>query len=189
MTRRTSVSSRRSRPASSGPGAPAPDPHARNPRARRPDGPGTAGGVDARSADRVAAAGRASQSQRGLGAQGRIVRALHGGDPLVADLLDVARRIFNNHFANTQGLLRELQREGRRGVMAASDGFRPRSTRDARSRSHANNSGHCSAAGGRGARLSVLLSSTELNTMFRCATRSDYEINTDRTVRSNAQAA
>jgi DNA-binding transcriptional ArsR family regulator len=35
-------------------------------------------------------------------------------DPLVADLLDVARRIFNNHFANTQGLLRELQREGRR---------------------------------------------------------------------------
>src|SRR5688572_25838234 len=35
-------------------------------------------------------------------------------DPLVADLLDVARRIFNNHFANTRGLLRELQREGRR---------------------------------------------------------------------------
>lgn len=36
-------------------------------------------------------------------------------DPLVADLLDVARRIFNNHFASTRGLLRELQRESRRG--------------------------------------------------------------------------
>ena len=36
-------------------------------------------------------------------------------DPLVGDLLDVARRIFNNHFANTRGLLRELQRESRRG--------------------------------------------------------------------------
>jgi ArsR family transcriptional regulator len=36
-------------------------------------------------------------------------------DPLVGDLLDVARRIFNNHLANTQGLLRELQKEGRRG--------------------------------------------------------------------------
>ena len=35
-------------------------------------------------------------------------------DPLVADLLDVARQIFNNHFANSRGLLRELQREGRR---------------------------------------------------------------------------
>ena len=35
-------------------------------------------------------------------------------DPLVGDLLDVARRIFNNHFASTQGLLRELQREARR---------------------------------------------------------------------------
>ena len=35
-------------------------------------------------------------------------------DPLLADLLDVARRIFNNHFVNTQGLLRELQRESRR---------------------------------------------------------------------------
>lgn len=36
-------------------------------------------------------------------------------DPLVGDLLDVARRIFNNHFASTQGLLRELRRERRRG--------------------------------------------------------------------------
>jgi DNA-binding transcriptional ArsR family regulator len=36
-------------------------------------------------------------------------------DPLVGALLDLARRIFNNHFDNTQGLLRELRREGRRG--------------------------------------------------------------------------
>ena len=36
-------------------------------------------------------------------------------DPLVGELLDVARRIFNNHLVNTRGLLRELQREARRG--------------------------------------------------------------------------
>jgi DNA-binding transcriptional ArsR family regulator len=36
-------------------------------------------------------------------------------DPLVAELLDLARRIFNNHLVNTRGLLRELRREGRRG--------------------------------------------------------------------------
>jgi DNA-binding transcriptional ArsR family regulator len=36
-------------------------------------------------------------------------------DPLVGELLDVARRIFNNHFASASGLLRELQRETRRG--------------------------------------------------------------------------
>lgn len=36
-------------------------------------------------------------------------------DPLVGDLLDVARRIFNSHLVSTQGLLRELRREGRRG--------------------------------------------------------------------------
>jgi DNA-binding transcriptional ArsR family regulator len=36
-------------------------------------------------------------------------------DPLVGDLLDVARRIFNNHLVSRQGLLRELQREARRG--------------------------------------------------------------------------
>jgi DNA-binding transcriptional ArsR family regulator len=36
-------------------------------------------------------------------------------DPLVGDLLDVARRIFNNHLVRTRGLLRELRREGRRG--------------------------------------------------------------------------
>lgn len=33
-------------------------------------------------------------------------------DPLVGDLLDVARRIFNNQLAGTRGLLRELRREG-----------------------------------------------------------------------------
>ena len=42
-------------------------------------------------------------------------------DPLVEDLLDVARRIFNNHLVNTQGMLRELQRETRRGER---DGWR-----------------------------------------------------------------
>src|SRR5688572_19357708 len=36
-------------------------------------------------------------------------------DPLVGELLDVARRIFNNHLDNSRGLLRELRREGRRG--------------------------------------------------------------------------
>ena len=33
-------------------------------------------------------------------------------DPLVGDLLHVARRIFNNQLAGTRGLLRELRREG-----------------------------------------------------------------------------
>jgi DNA-binding transcriptional ArsR family regulator len=36
-------------------------------------------------------------------------------DPLVGALLDVARQIFNNHLGDSQGLLRELRREGRRG--------------------------------------------------------------------------
>lgn len=36
-------------------------------------------------------------------------------DPLVGDLLDLARRIFENHLGTTRGLLRELRREGRRG--------------------------------------------------------------------------
>ena len=36
-------------------------------------------------------------------------------DPLVGELLDVARRIFNNHLLSTQGILRELLREVRRG--------------------------------------------------------------------------
>ena len=35
-------------------------------------------------------------------------------DPLVADLLAIARRIFNNHLIGTSGLLRALQRERRR---------------------------------------------------------------------------
>ena len=35
-------------------------------------------------------------------------------DPLVGQLLAVAREIFHNHFDNSQGLLRELRRERRR---------------------------------------------------------------------------
>lgn len=35
-------------------------------------------------------------------------------DPLLGELLNLARRIFNNHLVGTQGLLRELQRERRR---------------------------------------------------------------------------
>jgi DNA-binding transcriptional ArsR family regulator len=35
-------------------------------------------------------------------------------DPLVTDLLAIARRIFNNHLASRRGLLRELKRERRR---------------------------------------------------------------------------
>ena len=40
-------------------------------------------------------------------------------DPVLADLLDVARRIFNNHLVGTQGLLRELQRERKRRSTSA----------------------------------------------------------------------
>jgi ArsR family transcriptional regulator len=36
-------------------------------------------------------------------------------DPAIGELLEVARRIFNNHLVNTRGMLRELQREARRG--------------------------------------------------------------------------
>jgi ArsR family transcriptional regulator len=36
-------------------------------------------------------------------------------DRAVGDLLDVARRIFNNQLISTQGLLRQLKRETRRG--------------------------------------------------------------------------
>jgi DNA-binding transcriptional ArsR family regulator len=36
-------------------------------------------------------------------------------DPLVGALLEVARRIFDNRLGDSQGLLRELRREGRRG--------------------------------------------------------------------------
>ena len=35
-------------------------------------------------------------------------------DPLIGDLLGVARRIFNNHLVGTQGMLRELKRQARR---------------------------------------------------------------------------
>jgi DNA-binding transcriptional ArsR family regulator len=35
-------------------------------------------------------------------------------DPLVGGLLDLARRIFDNRLGDSQGLLRELRREGRR---------------------------------------------------------------------------
>ncbi len=34
-------------------------------------------------------------------------------DPLVGDLLDVARRIFSHHLVSTGGLLRELRKEAR----------------------------------------------------------------------------
>jgi DNA-binding transcriptional ArsR family regulator len=36
-------------------------------------------------------------------------------DPLVGDLLELARRIFDNRLDTSRGLLRELRREGRRG--------------------------------------------------------------------------
>ncbi len=36
-------------------------------------------------------------------------------DRTIEELLDVARRIFNNHLVDTGGMLRELQREARRG--------------------------------------------------------------------------
>lgn len=35
-------------------------------------------------------------------------------DPAIGELLDVARRIFNNHLVDTRGMLRELKREARR---------------------------------------------------------------------------
>ena len=37
------------------------------------------------------------------------------GDPAIGELLEVARRIFNNQLISTRGLLRALQRESRRG--------------------------------------------------------------------------
>lgn len=36
------------------------------------------------------------------------------GDPLILKLLAVAREIFNNHLVETQTMLKELRREGRR---------------------------------------------------------------------------
>jgi DNA-binding transcriptional ArsR family regulator len=35
-------------------------------------------------------------------------------DRAIEELLDVARRIFNNHLVTTRGMLRELEREGRK---------------------------------------------------------------------------
>ncbi len=37
-------------------------------------------------------------------------------DPRITKLLVVARQIFNNHLAGTQSMLKELQREARRGA-------------------------------------------------------------------------
>jgi len=34
-------------------------------------------------------------------------------DPLIGELLDTARQIFNNHLVGTRDLLRQLEREGR----------------------------------------------------------------------------
>jgi DNA-binding transcriptional ArsR family regulator len=45
-------------------------------------------------------------------------------DPLVGELLDVARRIFDNRLASTRGLLRELRRERRVGNHGIERGLR-----------------------------------------------------------------
>lgn len=37
-------------------------------------------------------------------------------DPLVGDLLDVARRVFNHQLSGSRSMLRELQRESRRAA-------------------------------------------------------------------------
>jgi ArsR family transcriptional regulator len=62
-----------------------------------------------------------SQQLAVLRNQGIVTSQTHGvsvryavRDPAIGDLLDVARRIFNNHLVTTQGMLRELQREARR---------------------------------------------------------------------------
>ncbi len=59
-----------------------------------------------------------SQQLAVLRHQGIVVRRKDGAsvrytlrDPLTGDLLDVARRIFNNHLVSSRALLRELQRE------------------------------------------------------------------------------
>lgn len=41
-------------------------------------------------------------------------------DPLVGELLEIARTIFNNHFVSTQDLHRELQKESRRSLRRTS---------------------------------------------------------------------
>jgi len=62
-----------------------------------------------------------SQQLAVLRNQGIVLAEKHGAsmryrvrDPLVGNLLQVARRIFNNHLASTRGMLRELKRESRR---------------------------------------------------------------------------
>ncbi len=45
-------------------------------------------------------------------------------DPLIGNLLDVARQIFNNHLVSTQDLLKELQRERQHHASAVKLGER-----------------------------------------------------------------
>ena len=62
-----------------------------------------------------------SQQLAVLRNQGIVTSQKHGvsvryalRDPAIGELLDVARRIFNNHLVGTRGMLRELKREARR---------------------------------------------------------------------------
>jgi DNA-binding transcriptional ArsR family regulator len=62
-----------------------------------------------------------SQQLAVLRNQGIVTSTKHGlsvryavRDPAIAELLAVARRIFNNHLVGTGGMLRELKRESRR---------------------------------------------------------------------------
>jgi len=62
-----------------------------------------------------------SQQLAVLRNQGIVMARKEGGsvrytvrDPLVGELFNIARQIFNNHLDKTRGLLRELHREGRR---------------------------------------------------------------------------
>jgi DNA-binding transcriptional ArsR family regulator len=62
-----------------------------------------------------------SQQLRVLRGQGIVTAQKQGlsvryalADPAIEELLEVARRIFNNHLVGTRGMLRELQRETRR---------------------------------------------------------------------------
>ncbi|MGE0361681.1 MAG: ArsR family transcriptional regulator [Vicinamibacterales bacterium] len=63
-----------------------------------------------------------SQQLSVLRNQGIVTSRKHGlsvryalRDPAIEELLEVVRRILNNHLAGTSGMLRELQREARRG--------------------------------------------------------------------------
>lgn len=62
-----------------------------------------------------------SQQLAVLRHQGIVTSTKHGlsvryavSDPAIAELLAVARRIFDNHLVDTGGMLRELRREARR---------------------------------------------------------------------------